>query len=105
MTLVDQEGARGVHGELVVRTLPASTLPVCSRRVVATKVFPCCIAVRRAEMFITTKKNSTGSDAAATALNSFAFTSSFYHTNGRRAQAGVYQTYASTIAFNRDLCW
>ena len=60
-----------------------------------------------AQMWITTKSNSTGADVAATALSSYSWTTSFRHTTGRAASAGVYETVGSVIGFNIEspMCW
>ena len=60
-----------------------------------------------AQMWVTTKSNTTGDDAAATAKSTYAWSSAFRHTDGREAQAALYSTVGTVIGFNieGDMCW
>ena len=60
-----------------------------------------------AQMWVTAKHNTSGADIAASAVQSYRWTTGFRHTDGRAATSGVYATTGSVISFNieQPMCW
>ena len=60
-----------------------------------------------AQMWVAAKHNTSGADVAASAVQSYRWTTTFRHTDGRPATSGVYATTGSVIGFNIDppMCW
>ena len=61
---------------------------------------------RSAEIWITTGSNTSGDDAAATTTVQYGWNTDFHHTNGARAQAGVWEAVQADITFTTTgMCW
>ena len=60
-----------------------------------------------AQLWVTTKSNSTGEDVAATAKSAYAWSTTFRHTTGQTSEAGLYKTVGTVIGFSiqGDMCW
>ncbi|KAL1496844.1 hypothetical protein AB1Y20_014430 [Prymnesium parvum] len=59
-----------------------------------------------AEIWVTTTRNTSGADAAATTVVSYSWAADFVHTNGQPASFGVWEAVRAEIGFNSEsICW